>query len=123
MRFKVNAIVADRDLSLASMSQRSDDFASVRWLGMELMTFTEDIARAIGVEHVDGVYVRRVYAGSPADNSSINRGSVILQVDKETVKSIDDLVSVSRSFQGSTDRIPLIVVEPDGTIARKVIRP
>ena len=123
VRFKVNAIVADRDLSLASMSQRSDDFASVRWLGMELMTFTEDIARAIGVEHVDGVYVRRVYAGSPADNSSRNRGSVILQVDKETRKAIDDLVSVSRSFQGSTDRIPLIVVEPDGTIARKVLRP
>ncbi len=122
-RFRVKAVMADRDLSLASMQERSDDFASVQWLGMELMTFTDEIAQAIGAEHVDGVYVRRVYPGSPADNSSITRGAVILQVDKEPVKTIEDLVSISRSLQGSSGRVPVIIVEPDGTIARKVIRP
>lgn len=120
-RFAVHAVVEDRESFLASVPD--DDFAIARWMGMELMTFTDEIARAIDVEHVEGVYVRRVFPGSPADNSSIARGTVILQIANEAVQSIEDVEHVNRRLTGSSGRIPLIVLEPDGTIARKVMRP
>jgi S1-C subfamily serine protease len=71
---------------------------------------------------VEGVYIRRVLAGSPADNASISRGTIILQVNNESVESIDDVERISRDISSKSGRVPLIVVEPDGTIARKVIR-
>jgi len=123
-KFKVMAVIGNRDRFLASVNERNkaDDFKVTRWLGMELMTFTSDIARALEVEHVDGVYVRRVFPGSPADNSSITRGTIILQINNQTISSLDDMNKIIAQLKASTQQIPLIVVEPDGTIARKVIR-
>ena len=124
-------MVGDREHFLTSLDDstvqtqpgRGDDFQVNSWLGMELMAFTPDVARALGTKQVDGVYVRRVVPGSPADNASIARGTVILQVGSRTVKDLSDIDSVRQTSPKATDRIPLIVVEPDGTIARKVIRP
>lgn len=121
----VTTTIVDRDTFLASMREKGeqDDFLVSRWMGMELMTFTGEIARALSIKHVDGVYVRRVFAGSPADRSSITRGTIILQINKVPTKSVEDVEEVARELEGRTGRIPLIVQEPDGTIARKVIRP
>lgn len=118
-------VISDRESFLASHDRRStqDDFEVDRWMGMELMTFTPDIARALAVDYVEGVYVRRVYPGSPADNSSIARGTIILQINNVPVKSLEGVEEVARQVSGTDGRVPLIVQEPDGTIARKVIRP
>jgi serine protease Do len=123
-RLKLNTIITDRDEFLASMqdSEERDDFQIVEWMGMELMNFTRDVARALSIKRVDGVYVRRVYAGSPADRASITQGTIILQVAKETTKSLEDIEKVARDLQAGTSRVALIVQEPDGTIARKIIR-
>ncbi|MCK4607775.1 MAG: trypsin-like peptidase domain-containing protein [candidate division Zixibacteria bacterium] len=121
----LHTIVTDRDAFLSSLAEADagpDDFQVSVWAGMELLTFTPDIARAVGLKHVDGVYVRRVYPGSKADFASINRGTIILQVDDVPVKSLEDIEKVANELRRAR-RIPLIVQEPDGTIARKVIRP
>ena len=130
-KIRLTTVVGDREHFLTSLDDstvqtqpgRGDDFQVNSWLGMELMAFTPDVARALGTKQVDGVYVRRVVPGSPADNASIARGTVILQVGSRTVKDLSDIDSVRQTSPKATDRIPLIVVEPDGTIARKVIRP
>lgn len=119
------AIITDREgyiRSLPVSSSDRDDFQANVWLGMELLTFTPEISRAIGVKHVDGVFVRRVYGGSPADMASVVRGTIIMQVGDSPVATIDDVDAVASELGGSR-RIPLIVREPDGTIARKVVRP
>jgi serine protease Do len=129
-RMKLTTVVGDRDKFLTALDdtaqtqpQANDDFQVNSWLGMELMAFTPDVAKALGAKEVEGVYVRRVVPGSPADNASIARGTIILQVGSQTVKSLSDIDSLRKSSPKNSDRIPLIVVEPDGTIARKVIRP
>jgi len=91
-------------------------------LGMELANFTPELARQIGIKHIDGVYVLRVYPGSQADRASIGEGTIIMQVNNEAVASISDLNLVARRIPDDV-RIPLIVQEPDGSIARKMIRP
>ena len=122
-------IVADRETFMASLNNGSNqqqtpsDTRSVRWLGMELVSFTDELAALLNIEPLDGVFVQRVAPGSPASNSSISRGTVILQVNNEAVSSIDDILSVSEKIPSSAKRIPMIVVEPDGSVARIVIRP
>jgi serine protease Do len=120
----LTTIIADRDTFLASRrgNENEDDFQVVEWMGMELMNLTREIARTLSIEGVDGVYVRRVYAGTPADRASITQGTIILQIAKKATKSLEDVDSVTRKLPGGSGRIALIVQEPDGTIARKVIR-
>lgn len=116
--------IGDQDKFLASRrsNRDQDDFRIVEWMGMELMNLTPDIAHALSIDHVDGLYVRRVYAGTPADRASITQGSIILQIAKKATKSLEDADNVIRKLPGGSNRIALIVQEPDGTIARKVIR-
>ncbi len=120
-RMLLETIIGDRDTFLAGTETR-DDFELETWLGMEVITFTPQIARVLGLQHVDGVYVRRIYANSPAANSAITRGTIILQVNNVPIQSLADLRRSLTELDESVSRIPLIVQEPDGTIARKVIR-
>jgi len=122
---KLTVTIVDRDTFLASMSKKEerDDFQISQWMGMELIDFTQEIAGALSIEYVDGVFVKRVYSGSPADEASITQGTIILQIANTPTKSLEDVEKVARKLKGQTTRIPLIVQEPDRTIARKVIRP
>lgn len=125
-RKTLTTVVADRDAFLASLNEPSsqgDDFDVATWMGMEILTYTREIARALSLKHVEGVYVRRVAQGSPADAASITRGTIILQIGDVTVSSVDAVEKAAAQFGRDPSRIPLIVQEPDGTIARKVIRP
>jgi S1-C subfamily serine protease len=88
---------------------------------MEVSGYTEAIARDIGAEHIEGLYVWSVYPGSPADKAGITSGSIIMKVGKVAVSSLEELINRARD-EGTKTRIPLIVQEPDGAIARKIIR-
>ena len=81
-----------------------------------------DWPRQIDIEHVEGLYVVRVYPGTPADRASITEGTIIMQINKEPVSSVNDLRNMAQNLSRE-NRISLIVQEPDGSIARKVIRP
>lgn len=116
--------VVDRDTFMAShtVPEDSREIAVEEWLGMETITFTPEIARQIDIKHVEGLYVVRVYPGTPADRASITEGTIITQVNKVAVSSTNDLKNMSAEL-AQMSRISLIVLEPDGSIARKVIRP
>ncbi len=122
-RLSLNTLIGDRDSFLAQASSDPDgreEQSQVVW-GMEVSTYTPEIARDIGAEHVDGLYVWSVYPGSAADRAGITSGSIVMKVGKEAVASITDLIARARD-EGTSARIPLIVQEPDGAIARKIIR-
>jgi serine protease Do len=124
----LQATVADQEQFLAAnpasgrRTRTAPSGGSVDWLGMQLVNFTPEVARQLGIPHVEGVYVARVYPNTPADRASITEGTIIMQVNTEPVTSTTDIVTVD---QGISDRsrVPLIVQEPDGSVARKVVRP
>jgi len=125
-RLTVQPVIGDRDAPRTSTPTRVgaiDDFATLNWLGMELVNFTPEIARALNIREVDGVYVRQVQRGSAADYASIVRGAILLSINDATVKSLEDVEKVVDGLERSPNGVPLIVLEPDGTMARKVIRP
>ncbi len=120
----LNTMIGDRDTYLANAPQSDDPsrIDSELWLGMEVIDYTPEIAREIGAEHAPGVYVYRVYTGSPAYRASIEVGSIIMKVDNRAVNSVGDIRTIASEIGTASGRIPMIVQEPDGAIARKVVR-
>lgn len=124
----LKATIGDRDAAFAAASQRferSEDSGqadAVEWRGMELVPFTEQMAAEIDIRHVDGMYVTRVYPGSSADRASLAEGTIILHANNQEVTSAADFSRVVAGIS-KVDKVPLLVIEPDGSVARKILRP
>jgi len=119
----VNTLIGDRDSYLASADNQPSapgEQTELLW-GMEVSTFTKEIAEEIGATFVEGIYVWRVYPGTPADRASISEGSIIMKIGASSVASVSELMTAVND-SGSKASVPLIIQEPDGAIARKIIR-
>jgi S1-C subfamily serine protease len=74
------------------------------WLGISGTTVTSEMADALGLSADQGVYVREVVSGSPADEAGLRAGGttfqgepgeggdVITAIDGESLNSIEDLI-------------------------------
>ncbi|NLJ27885.1 MAG: DegQ family serine endoprotease [Deltaproteobacteria bacterium] len=60
-----------------------------KW-GMMLRDVTPQVARQYGLKDGDGVLVVGVEPGSPAERASLQQGDIILEVNREPVKSADE---------------------------------
>jgi len=81
--------------------------AEGKW-GLQLQNLTPQIAQQLGVKQDQGVLVAGVQPGSPADKSSINAGDVILEVNRQPVKTVDDVMR-ALSKAGDKDSVLLLV--------------
>ncbi len=95
----------------------------VVWAGMELVTYTQNIAKQIGAEYFPGVYINRVGRGSKAYKSGIMPGSIITQVNNQEVGNLVDLQLAVEEVQGRKKSIPLLLVDPTGSIEYKALQP
>jgi serine protease Do len=81
-------------------------------LGMQLQSLTPDIARQLGSHHTKGAVVVEVAQGSLADEAGIQRGDIILEVNRQPVQSPADFQSILRNAKDSS---LLLVVERQGS--------
>ncbi|MDB9445647.1 HhoA/HhoB/HtrA family serine endopeptidase [Anabaena sp. CS-542/02] len=92
------AIPIDKAKAIALKLQR-DGKVIHPYLGVQMITLTPQLARQnnldpnspIQIPEVNGVFVMRVIPDSPAAIAGIRRGDVIVQVDRESVTSADNL--------------------------------
>lgn len=121
---ETTASVVDRD---TYRQQHASQFTSasdrLTWLGMELMNYSQRIASGIGAEHFPGVYINRVGRGTPAYQAGIMPGSIITQVNNVEIKNLVDLQTVVEQVQNRSKAIPLLLVDPSGSIEYKAIKP
>ena len=61
-----------------------------RKLGIGVQTLTKDLAERLGYEGEEGVVVKSVEPGSPADDKGIRRGDLIKEVGGKRVRSVED---------------------------------
>lgn len=59
-------------------------------VGIKVQNITKDIAEGLGLKNVEGVIVTDVEPGSPAEEAGIARGDVILEINREPVKDVND---------------------------------
>ncbi len=99
------------------------------YLGVNIQTITEDLAKALGIEKTEGALVADVVSGSPAAESGLKRGDVIIDFNGMDIKDSQDLparvaatpvgeeVEVTILRDGKEEQIPLVVgkLASDGT--------
>ena len=59
-------------------------------LGLTVQRLTPQMAESLGLEKSEGVVVTAVEPGSAADDAGIRRGDVILEVDRQPMRNLDD---------------------------------
>ncbi len=72
-------------------------------LGISVETLTPQLAQQLGYQGEQGAVIARVQPGSPADNAGLKRGDLVKEVNRQPVRSAQDLVNMVRSLKaGST---------------------
>ncbi|MFV2092230.1 MAG: Do family serine endopeptidase [Hyphomicrobiales bacterium] len=76
------------------------------WLGVAIQTVTPDIAASLGLDEPSGALVSEVTQNGPADDSGIQPGDTILQVNGNKIDSPRDLArKVADITPGATTRV------------------
>ena len=98
------------NLARGVMNQLAENGRVIRgWLGVDPQDLTVELAQAFGLENTQGVVVRDVFRGSPAEIAGIRRGDTITHInDKPVFNTRDALNRIASSMPGDTLRIRLI---------------
>ncbi len=86
----------------------SSEQGKPRW-GVGLGDLTPSVRQQIDAPaDLNGAVVENVQPGSPADNASLQRGDVIVQVDRKPMQSASDVVSALKNVPKGQDTLLLI---------------
>jgi serine protease Do len=92
-----------------------------RW-GLGLADLTPDVRNEVQVQpSVTGAVVEEVKPGSPADNAGLQRGDVIMEVNRHSVKSASDVAQALSSVPNGQDA--LVLVWSNGGSTFRVMHP
>ncbi|MBN1849615.1 MAG: DegQ family serine endoprotease [Deltaproteobacteria bacterium] len=83
-------------------------------LGMVVQEITPELARNFGLSEKSGLVVVQVDNGSPAAEAGIRSGDIILEVDRVTVKNLDDFNQKLGSYKAG-DAILFLVKQQGNT--------
>ena len=68
----------------------AEEASQGKW-GLQLQDLTPELSRQLGARSEHGVVVADVQPGSPAENASVQKGDVILEVNRQPVKGVADM--------------------------------
>jgi serine protease Do len=72
-------------------------------LGLSLQPVTPQITQQLNLKDApDGLVVTNVQPGSPADDSGIERGDIILQVNRQSVRTVDEVQTAIGKSKGNS---------------------
>ena len=86
-------------------------------LGVSVEDLTGQLGEYFGVKDGEGVLVRSVKKGSPADSGGLRAGDVIVKVDGEKVSDSSDLRSALRGRRGRTFPIGIVRERRDTSVS------
>jgi serine protease Do len=84
--------------------------------GVTVRNITPDLADRLGIAAGKGVVVQDVKQGSFAEDLGLNRGDVVLEVNKQPVNSPDDFTKIESSLKSGQDVV--FLVRPRGARAQ-----
>lgn len=83
------------------------------WLGIEVQAVDSDFAKRLGINTDQGVVVSRIVRGSPADESELQVGDVILEINNEEIQDIDDYYKIIDKIKEGKKKSILMYVLSD----------
>ncbi|MBZ5666028.1 MAG: Do family serine endopeptidase [Acidobacteriia bacterium] len=113
--------IADRSKLFASRlgeedENQSEEAPKASKFGITVSAITPDLADRLGIAASKGVVVKDVKQGSFAEDLGLNRGDVILEVNKQPVNSVDDFTKIESSLKSGQDVV--FLVRPRGSRAQ-----
>lgn len=93
-REKIKVKIGALEPSESGQKSGSSDLPT---LGLSLQSLTPELAERFGYEDQQGVLVAGVESGSLADRAGINRGSLILEIDRKRVTSVKEAKNLLKS--------------------------
>jgi serine protease Do len=118
MSFKLG----DRSQFLTQASAETKEKEDIKWLGLSVSTFTRDMAEAKGIDYQPGVIIDNIEPNSAADDGGLFAGDIILEIDRQPVKTKTDFVSLASKMTDRTKSI-LFLIKREKTTMFKAIRP
>lgn len=91
------------EIEIAQRPEEIEEFAQVAlgtWRGIEVQELNEEAARKYRVSERQGVIVVNVQPGSPADLAGLRRSDVITEVNRKSVKDLNDYNNAIKSAKG-----------------------
>ena len=89
-------------------------------LGLTVQPVTPDVARQLDLKNPTGVVITRVDPSGPAAEAGLQRGDVIVEVDRTPVKSVDDFEKLTAK---SSSKQVLMRVQREGTAMYVALAP
>jgi Do/DeqQ family serine protease len=89
------------------------------YIGVGLQDLTKDLADYFKLKDTNGAIITYVYPGSPAEKAGLQRGDIILEINKKSIKSssdISDIVSKAKI----NDKLVLLIFRNGQTIYKTV---
>jgi serine protease Do len=117
--------IADRSKLFAARlgeedENQSEEAPKASKFGVTVRSITPDLADRLSIAAGKGVVVQDVKQGSFAEDLGLNRGDVILEVNKQPVNSPDDFTKIEASLKSGQDVVFLVrprgARSQDGTI-------
>jgi len=71
------------------------------WRGMDVDDLTSDKVRGFRIEENKGVVVVNVEPNSPADEAGIIVGDVVLEINRQPVKNLQDYQKITQGSKGN----------------------
>jgi serine protease Do len=107
-----------KETKLASARSEEDNN---NW-GLQVQALTPEIAQQLNIKNDKGVVIRGVTPDSPAADAGLQPGDVVLEVNHQKIKTVDDFLAQARQSKGSKSPALLLVQRGDNTLYT-VIKP
>lgn len=91
--------VGERPQDLEKMSEGPVESEGA-WRGLQVSQITPELKRQFRIEEELGVIVTDVAAGSAADEAGLIPGDIILEINKEPIKSLPDYQRITKAIKG-----------------------
>ena len=78
------------------------------FVGLQVQGMSPAISQALGLKNADGVLIRDIALGGPADKAGLQRGDLILSFADKEIKTFEGLLTAVRAI-GAGERVPITV--------------
>lgn len=103
------SIPINRVKSILELIKKDKNLKRDFWTGLDVRTIDSRIANYLGIEERTGVVVFAYQNGSPAEKAGLELGDIIIAVDGNTVRKLEDFyIYIGDSFVGDKKELTLI---------------
>lgn len=106
VKLSKNGNLITREVKVGQMEENTTETAKApvgKQIGIAVQKITPEIAQALGLKNSAGVVVTQVEPGSPADESGIQRGDVVREVNRKPFKDVEGFLNmIEKAKDGSS---------------------